>query len=434
MGKGTSHLSQSSDLQHLQVECWDILRCSAAPLCTQAEGSPKEMNTASKTEVPGDRAALLAYKTAVTFPVRFILPHSVGANEPVNTAQTDAAALPVALAWEAAGVPDVAWVIADTPPPAGDGAAPVCLVSSTSEATRSENTFPPAIASFEPGSPVADGVSSSSSSDSDLDSGSDSDSEDDKSEVKTETKTLATEVSECPVKEEAEFFKFTSEPKKETESKKEGQLGNKVEILTVSTEEFEDFVPEICAKDYPEVISTCSTVSGKAALKPAPEVIEEFSSPAPSVEDQTKITIPEKLTIDVAVEATEPPPAKALGGAAAAAEVAAKAIGDETIPAGLVAEAAEVAANGPLPLQCAEMLVDPAPCIGEVAGEELQGEAPMEPLEDPAAVQSDEPFDSSTYKNYQHHNYTPYTFADLDVEMAKFRLPQPSSGRPSPRH
>ncbi|XP_029386306.1 NADH dehydrogenase [ubiquinone] flavoprotein 3, mitochondrial isoform X2 [Echeneis naucrates] len=52
----------------------------------------------------------------------------------------------------------------------------------------------------------------------------------------------------------------------------------------------------------------------------------------------------------------------------------------------------------------------------------------------PAAVQSDEPFDSSTYKNYQHHNYTPYTFADLDVEMAKFRLPQPSSGRPSPRH
>nr|ACO10093.1 NADH dehydrogenase flavoprotein 3, mitochondrial precursor [Osmerus mordax] len=45
-----------------------------------------------------------------------------------------------------------------------------------------------------------------------------------------------------------------------------------------------------------------------------------------------------------------------------------------------------------------------------------------------------EPFDISTYKNYQHHSYNPYTFADLDLEMFKYRLPQPSSGRPSPRH
>ncbi|XP_014019827.2 NADH dehydrogenase [ubiquinone] flavoprotein 3, mitochondrial [Salmo salar] len=45
-----------------------------------------------------------------------------------------------------------------------------------------------------------------------------------------------------------------------------------------------------------------------------------------------------------------------------------------------------------------------------------------------------EPFDNSTYKNLQHHNYNHYTFADLDLEMAKYRLPQPSSGRPSPRH
>uniref|UniRef100_A0A3B5LVW6 Uncharacterized protein n=1 Tax=Xiphophorus couchianus TaxID=32473 RepID=A0A3B5LVW6_9TELE len=43
-------------------------------------------------------------------------------------------------------------------------------------------------------------------------------------------------------------------------------------------------------------------------------------------------------------------------------------------------------------------------------------------------------FDNSTYKNYQHHRYTSYTFADLDVEMTKYRLPQPSSGKLSPRH
>uniref|UniRef100_A0A1A8QML3 NADH dehydrogenase (Ubiquinone) flavoprotein 3 n=1 Tax=Nothobranchius rachovii TaxID=451742 RepID=A0A1A8QML3_9TELE len=46
----------------------------------------------------------------------------------------------------------------------------------------------------------------------------------------------------------------------------------------------------------------------------------------------------------------------------------------------------------------------------------------------------EEPFDNSTYKNYQHHGYTAYTFVDLDVAMAQYRLPQPSSGRPSPRH
>lgn len=55
----------------------------------------------------------------------------------------------------------------------------------------------------------------------------------------------------------------------------------------------------------------------------------------------------------------------------------------------------------------------------------------LPPAEAAAAAppEPEEPFDISTYKNYQHHNYNPYTFADLDVEMAKFRLPQPSAGR-----
>ncbi|KAM5276084.1 NADH dehydrogenase [ubiquinone] flavoprotein 3, mitochondrial isoform 3-T3 [Hipposideros larvatus] len=45
-----------------------------------------------------------------------------------------------------------------------------------------------------------------------------------------------------------------------------------------------------------------------------------------------------------------------------------------------------------------------------------------------------EPFDNTTYKNLQHHDYTPYTFLDLNLNLAKFRQPQPSSGRESPRH
>ncbi|XP_044140240.1 NADH dehydrogenase [ubiquinone] flavoprotein 3, mitochondrial isoform X2 [Bufo gargarizans] len=45
-----------------------------------------------------------------------------------------------------------------------------------------------------------------------------------------------------------------------------------------------------------------------------------------------------------------------------------------------------------------------------------------------------EPFDNTKYQNLQHFHYTAFTFVDVDVELAKYRLPQPSSGRQSPRH
>lgn len=57
---------------------------------------------------------------------------------------------------------------------------------------------------------------------------------------------------------------------------------------------------------------------------------------------------------------------------------------------------------------------------------------PTEPAQATAAPA--EPFDNTTYKNLQHHDYTPYTFLDLNLNLSKFRMPQPSSGRESPRH
>ncbi|XP_064008670.1 NADH dehydrogenase [ubiquinone] flavoprotein 3, mitochondrial isoform X3 [Pogoniulus pusillus] len=45
-----------------------------------------------------------------------------------------------------------------------------------------------------------------------------------------------------------------------------------------------------------------------------------------------------------------------------------------------------------------------------------------------------EEFDNSTYKNLQHHEYNIYTFADYITILSKYRQPQPSSGRQSPRH
>ncbi|XP_049730911.1 NADH dehydrogenase [ubiquinone] flavoprotein 3, mitochondrial isoform X1 [Elephas maximus indicus] len=62
-------------------------------------------------------------------------------------------------------------------------------------------------------------------------------------------------------------------------------------------------------------------------------------------------------------------------------------------------------------------------------------------LEDPDNIQETEqaaapasPSDTTTYKNLQHHDYNAYTFIDLNLELSKFRMPQPSSGRESPRH
>nr|XP_060626254.1 NADH dehydrogenase [ubiquinone] flavoprotein 3, mitochondrial [Anolis sagrei ordinatus] len=52
----------------------------------------------------------------------------------------------------------------------------------------------------------------------------------------------------------------------------------------------------------------------------------------------------------------------------------------------------------------------------------------------PPVETAQEPFDISAYKNLQHHEYTPYTFVDYDVLLSELRLPQPSSGRLSPRH
>ena len=57
---------------------------------------------------------------------------------------------------------------------------------------------------------------------------------------------------------------------------------------------------------------------------------------------------------------------------------------------------------------------------------------PAEPAQ--AAAPAAEPFDNTSYKNLQHHDYTAYTFLDLNLDLSRFRMPQPSSGRESPRH
>ncbi|XP_025026698.1 NADH dehydrogenase [ubiquinone] flavoprotein 3, mitochondrial [Python bivittatus] len=67
------------------------------------------------------------------------------------------------------------------------------------------------------------------------------------------------------------------------------------------------------------------------------------------------------------------------------------------------------------------------------AGAQIEEQStPQEAKPSPEIVE--ETYDISTYKNLQHHEYQPFTFVDFDVLLSKFRLPQPSSGRLSPRH
>ncbi|NXD02499.1 NDUV3 dehydrogenase, partial [Certhia familiaris] len=76
---------------------------------------------------------------------------------------------------------------------------------------------------------------------------------------------------------------------------------------------------------------------------------------------------------------------------------------------------------------------------GTTAKEETTQEAGVQAgegstIEDKTAQPAPEEFDNSTYKNLQHHEYHTFTFHDYIAVLAKYRQPQPSSGRPSPRH
>ncbi|XP_064008669.1 NADH dehydrogenase [ubiquinone] flavoprotein 3, mitochondrial isoform X2 [Pogoniulus pusillus] len=70
--------------------------------------------------------------------------------------------------------------------------------------------------------------------------------------------------------------------------------------------------------------------------------------------------------------------------------------------------------------------------IQEAGGQDGEGST----IEETTAADKPAPeeFDNSTYKNLQHHEYNIYTFADYITILSKYRQPQPSSGRQSPRH
>ncbi|XP_028248741.1 fibrous sheath CABYR-binding protein isoform X2 [Parambassis ranga] len=500
MAASILRLGRLGSFKCLQLESWGILRSHSAVLFCSKSGEPekpvKKTKASSKTDAPNERAALLAYKTTVAFPIRlsepgFFSAQSVGEAESVVSSTAAEKIIATEVPSTAAREPALAEQEAAGP------AAPASLVSS------------------EPGDTAAE-LSSSSSSESDSDS--DSDTEDEKAHVKTETSTSQPVVKEPTVKEEAHIYEVTEVMKDTNEAQREPETApaSGSEAVQDST------APSEAAKDAPDMtnpedaapetdappasppaqgqspekgqtdtcIKTTDSVSaeedGKSGHEETPEhdpvdnVLGPREAPAPAVD-----TLMEDSPVEAAPEpaqgVTEPVGTEAFCEASAevAAEVTnhaesaeelvdaapvipeakhdpvdnvldpgeAHAPAVETLMVDSPVEAApepvgteafceattEVASHA----ESAEELMDAAPVIPEAGGEDLQTEAPVDQSEETVVMtppEPEEPFDNSTYQNYQHHSYNPYTFADMDVEMAKFRLAQPSSGRPSPRH
>uniref|UniRef100_A0A668T9K3 NADH dehydrogenase [ubiquinone] flavoprotein 3, mitochondrial n=1 Tax=Oreochromis aureus TaxID=47969 RepID=A0A668T9K3_OREAU len=374
-------IGRLGSLKRLQLENLGILKSfPAASFCTKTEkpAKPGKKIKTAAAEAPDERANLLAYKTAVEFPVRL---SGLGC----------------------------------FPAQSVDGTGPAVVSTAESIVAAQAVTPVPAASEQVAAEPAADSDSDSTDSDSDsTDSDSDSDSEDEQAQMKKEIKSFApeaepqrvtvTEVKAGTNEAQNEYGALIT-PGVETPAPL-GAAQATVKVPSVGSEKLVKSGPEIIAASENTREVTGSDVSAKTAAG----VIKDAAFPVDAQVEAPGEAVGEAVTLK------DPRSSSAEAAAVAGGEAGA----EDALPA--VAEASVCAGS-------TEEQMDLAPIVTETAGEELQTEeaaaAPLEP---------EEPFDNSTYKNYQHHSYNPYTFADLDLQMAKFRLPQPSSGKPSPRH
>nr|XP_024655832.1 NADH dehydrogenase [ubiquinone] flavoprotein 3, mitochondrial isoform X7 [Maylandia zebra] len=399
-------------LKRLQLENLGILRTSpAASFCTKTEkpAKPGKKTKSAATEAPDERANLLAYKTAVAFPVRLSGPGCF-------------------------------------PAQSVDGTGPA--VVSTAESIVAAQAITPVTAASEQvaAEPAADSDSDSTDSDSDS-TDSDSDSTDSDSDS---TDSDSDSDSEDEKKKEIKGFAPEAEPQRITVTGvKAGTIEAQNEYGAPITPGVETPAPLGAA----QATVTVPSVGFEKLVKSGPEIItREVTGSDVSAKTAAGVTKDAAFPVDAQIEAIgealKDPRSSSAEAAPVAGGEAAEAGAEDARPAEAVDAAAEAGAEDARPAEVAaaaeasvcagstEEQMDLAPIVTETAGEELQTDATAEHSKEAAAVPSEpeELFDNSTYKNYQHHSYNPYTFADLDMQMAKFRLPQPSSGKPSPRH
>ncbi|XP_051939004.1 serine-rich adhesin for platelets isoform X2 [Hippocampus zosterae] len=426
--------------KHYQVENWGILRTGVSALCTTHKD--EAVKSTEKTNDTDERAALLTHKTAVSFPTRVS-----------NNGAFPTQPLGIAISVSAGKVVDALPVIdtrspvavdAFTPAPApGHAATTKTLYSKHGDQSRAKIT------------------SSSSSDSSDSDSESDSESEDDN----FETSTSVQEVPELRQITQIKFQHITSKengdsnkPNKEVLAEREAKNAsstlpaeaahteaskNTSEGQNVRTvEDLIDSAPQL--QDVPEDLSDTTETELQSEAGSSSELIAHVISPnlPVRVEDSAgkaviEVSSPGQHPSCGLVEITEPVRPEV------SANTAHLHVEDESVLQGTVEPpcgTAVVQVGGASPsgaaTDVATTVHTSSPHPSELLHplKELQTQTPHEESATMVHAEPEDTFDNSLYRNYEHHSYSTYTFADMDVEMAKYRLPQPTSGRPSPRH
>ncbi|XP_067299481.1 uncharacterized protein ndufv3 isoform X2 [Pseudorasbora parva] len=213
---------------------------------------------------------------------------------------------------------------------------------------------------------------------------------------------------------------------------------------------------EDVTKATPEEVPAPSATSVETLIDPAP-VLSSTTEAIPEVSSESIIVATPDKIVDTATEIKTAP----------TEEIAVEKEPEFKVEEGPVikvedavqvsAEAVPEVTTEARPEEVAETAVDASSEVSPEAAPKAEAgtlAAPSEELEDPAPVTADavealaeteivetpeeqapekapepETFDNTTYKNLQHHQYNEYTFADMDVEMSKHRLPQPSARR-----
>ncbi|KAG7330888.1 hypothetical protein KOW79_004857 [Hemibagrus wyckioides] len=201
----------------------------------------------------------------------------------------------------------------------------------------------------------------------------------------------------------------------------EGSPVRAPEVREEVTEPTSNKVPasSTAAASSEEIVDPAPVLCTAESVKTQAEIIPEKKAGVEVKSSKVSDGIPEPVTDSAPSVAAKPTPEIVL-------ESATKVASEPKVEIKPAPETTEAVA-------AAEELVDTAPVITDAEEVRAEPEAATAP-EEAAPAPEPEPFDNTTYKNLQHHNYNIYTFVDMDVEMAKQRLPQPSTGRPSPRH
>ncbi|XP_054878371.1 uncharacterized protein LOC129353168 [Poeciliopsis prolifica] len=448
-------LLRSSRLGALKFDSWGTLRRQPPGLfCSEAKESVKPVKNTKDPDKTGEdeRAAMWTYKTTVAFPVKLlepgVLPNFLGVTkEPVRfTATSEKTAASVTASTKSAGEKsptvtassdlyqsqeEVSQILAhDTLPvyvPAEEASVEALCKGSVPEdipslAVTIDDVVKPTTVSSKLGNSAAEELSSSSSSESDSDSDSDSESFPEDENLETQTRSFSLELQLPSHQEQREMKEFTvSGVTKGLPNAEEAEDQSVVEASKDNLQVFDILTATKSAAELTSSAFSTHTAPTDTLCEAPAVLVEQHEAP-----EKAQSNSPLKAA-DVLMELED-------GFVDAGEESWEKA---STIgPVQSKTVSAEVVADHPAEVGTSVETEDSARALVEASGEELYEETSAEQPEESAAVppEPEKSFDNSTYKNYQHHSYTSYTFADLDVEMAKYRLPQPSSGKLSPRH